>query len=188
MPSLPNQTAQRIGEVNWSQLDDFSLEELFLLQVPMLRTCPRFLRNRLRECFGLALRERFRGKVVADVEAEVRAWKLFGLIPMMLLHKPKGVGSVSRNELAQRIKIHQACAVPGVRFFAAGVNRRGRAGTSREGSVDESPEGTSVQGPSRVDRGISGATQCSHIGGTSSQETPGTTSGYSRRGHQFCSR
>ena len=125
VPSLPNRSAQRIGEVDWSQLDDFSLEELFLLQVPMLRTCPHFLRNRLRECFGLALRERFRAKVVADEEAEVRAWKLFGLIPMMLLHKPKGVGSVGRNELAQRINlfqrgswaqlIHQACSVPRVR-------------------------------------------------------------------------
>ena len=89
VPSLPNRTAQRIDEVDWSQLDNFSLEELFLLQVPMLRTCPHFLRNRLRECFRLALRERLRAKVVADVEAEVRAWKLFGLIPMMLLHKHK---------------------------------------------------------------------------------------------------
>ena len=87
----------------------------------MLRSCPHFRRNRLRECFGFALRERFRAKVVADVEAEVRAWKLFGLIPMMLLHKPKGVGSVGRSELAQRVNlfqrgswaqlIHQACAV-----------------------------------------------------------------------------
>ena len=46
MPSLPNRTAQRTGEV----------------------------RHRLLECFGLALRERFQANVAADMEAEVRAW------------------------------------------------------------------------------------------------------------------
>ena len=138
VPSTPNnRTTERIGEVDWSQLDVFSLEELFLLQVPMLRSCPHFLRNRLRECFGFALRERFRAKVVADVEAEVRAWKLFCLIPMMLLHKPKGVGSVGRSELAERVNlfqrgswaqlIHQACAVPRARSTA----RRGQAAQKR---------------------------------------------------------
>ena len=148
VPSMPtNSTAERIGEVDWSQLDFFSLEELFLLQVPMLRSCPHFLRNRLRECFGFALRERFRAKVVADVEAEIRAWKLFGVIPMMLLHKPQGVGSVGRSELAQRVNlfqrgswaqlIHQACAVPRERSTHRDMTeeeehaRRGKAAQNR---------------------------------------------------------
>ena len=34
--------------------------------------------------------------------AETRAWKLFGLIPMMLLHRPRGSGSVGRDELCKR--------------------------------------------------------------------------------------
>ena len=38
-----------------------------------------------------------------DVEGEVQAWKLFGLIPAMLLHRPKGVGSEGRAELVHRV-------------------------------------------------------------------------------------
>ena len=53
----------------------------------MLKACPHFLRSRFRECMGVALRERFRAKQAGDVDAETRAWKLFALIPMMLLHQ-----------------------------------------------------------------------------------------------------
>ena len=52
--------------------------------------------------FFLALRERTRARQAGDERAEIRAWKLFGLIPMMLLHKPQGSGSVGRDQLAHR--------------------------------------------------------------------------------------
>ena len=39
-----------------------------------------------------------------DLLAEVRAWKLFCLVLVMILCKPKGVGSVSRDELAKQIQ------------------------------------------------------------------------------------
>ena len=39
---------------------------------------------------------------VEDTQAEERAWKLFGLIPIMLMHRPRGTGAVGRDELAQR--------------------------------------------------------------------------------------
>ena len=29
-----------------------------------------------------------------DEQAEIRAWKLFGLVPLMLLHRPRGTGAV----------------------------------------------------------------------------------------------
>ena len=47
---------------NWAQLDQVSLEDIFSLRVPMLKSCPHFLRGRLRESFYFALRERFRAK------------------------------------------------------------------------------------------------------------------------------
>ena len=56
----------------------------------------------LRESFNLALRERFRASLEGNVEVETRAWKLFGLIPFLLLHRLAGTGSVGRTELAQR--------------------------------------------------------------------------------------
>ena len=104
---VPTHDVPRPGaaDLNWSQLDQFNVEEIFLIRVPMLRSCPHHLRGRLWECLGLALRERFRARFIGDVESETRAWKLFELIPMMLLHKPKGTGSVGRSELARRFDL-----------------------------------------------------------------------------------
>ena len=88
----------------WESLDTINCKELFLTKIPMLKSCPRFLRGRLRECFSFALRERQRGKIVGDEQAELRGWKLFAVIPIMLLHKTQGIGSVGRDELAQRVE------------------------------------------------------------------------------------
>ena len=84
------------------QLDSFSLEDVFSRRVPMLKTCPYFLRGRLRECFKIALIERHRAKTESDELGEIRAWKLFGLVPIMLLHKPRGTGAVGTNEFERR--------------------------------------------------------------------------------------
>ena len=86
----------------WQQLDSVNLSEVFLQRIPMLKSCPRFLRGRLRFSFGVALRERCRAKLNRDPVAELRAWKLFGLVPIVLLHRPKHGGTVGRDELAQR--------------------------------------------------------------------------------------
>ena len=37
-----------------------------------------------------------------DLVAESRAWKLFGLVPIMLLHRPRHTGSVGWDELCHR--------------------------------------------------------------------------------------
>ena len=94
VPNRPN----GISNQSWEQLDSVDSREVFLQRVPMLKSCPRFLRGRLRFCFGVALRERNRAKLEGDQIAESRAWKLFGLVPTMLLHRPKH----SRDELAKR--------------------------------------------------------------------------------------
>ena len=64
----------------WQKLDQVDLSEVFLQRIPMLKSCPRFLRGRLRFSFGVALRERCRAKLNRDPVAELRAWKLFGLV------------------------------------------------------------------------------------------------------------
>ena len=87
---------------SWEQLDEVDLSEWFGTRVSMLKICPFFFRGRLRQCFSVALRERHRTRQAEDTLAEKRAWKLFGLIPMMMLHRPRGAGAVGRDELAQR--------------------------------------------------------------------------------------
>ena len=61
-----------------------------------------FLRGRLRFCFFVALRECHRAQLATDSVVESRAWKLFGLVPIMLLHRPGHTGSVGRDELFHR--------------------------------------------------------------------------------------
>ena len=68
----------------------------------MLKSCPHFLRGRLRDCFQVALRERYLAKFRGDEAGQVRGWKLFALVPMMMLHRPQGSGSVGRSELVHR--------------------------------------------------------------------------------------
>ena len=57
--------------------------------------------RRLRQSFGVELRERARAKRGGDDVSEGQAWKLFGLITMMLLHRPGG--AIGRDELASRV-------------------------------------------------------------------------------------
>ena len=93
---------QEVPVETWAVLDEYNLSNVFLQRVAMLKKCPHFLRGRLRHSFGVALRERARAKRVGDDVSEGRAWKLFGLIPM-LLHRPRGTGAIGRDELAIRV-------------------------------------------------------------------------------------
>ena len=91
-----------VPSASWAQWDQVILQDWFAKRCPMLKTCPNFMRGRLRQCLPVALRERSRAKDAGDAIGEERAWKAFGLIPMMLLHRPRGTGSVGREELARR--------------------------------------------------------------------------------------
>ena len=66
----------------------------------MLKSCPHFFRGRLRHSFRTALEERCLAALEGDVEA--RAWKLFAVVPIMLLSRPRGIGRIGRDELALR--------------------------------------------------------------------------------------
>ena len=74
----------------WEELDRFSMEDIFRTRGPHVEELPALLRGRLHESFQVALRERHRAKMVQDEQAEIQAWKLFGLVPLMLLHRPMG--------------------------------------------------------------------------------------------------
>ena len=56
-----------------------------------------FLRGRLRNSFRTAFEEWHRAEVAVE-----RAWKSFALVPLMLLCRLQGTGTVGRDELATR--------------------------------------------------------------------------------------
>ena len=94
--------APTISAESWEQVDQIDFGEAFTTRVPMLRLCSWFFRGRLRFSLGVALRARSRAKLARDPVAETQAWKLFGLIPMLLFHRPRHSSIVVRDDLAQR--------------------------------------------------------------------------------------
>ena len=91
-----------VPEASWALLDDADLRHFFSLRIPTIRSCPASLRGRWRHalCFALSARRTAREKHCSD--SELRAWRLFGLLPVLLLHKPPGQGRVARSALAKR--------------------------------------------------------------------------------------
>ena len=74
----------------WRQFDDLDLEELFKRSVPTVRDPPRWFRGGLQQAFGVALREWNRHPSPA-------AWKLFLLVPRMLLAPTEEKGSAGKK-------------------------------------------------------------------------------------------
>ena len=50
------------SSASWAQWDQVILQDWFAKRCPMLKTCPFFMRGRLRQCLAVALRERSRAK------------------------------------------------------------------------------------------------------------------------------
>jgi hypothetical protein len=77
-----------LPEAFWQQLDHVDLAAECRRPTQTLQEPPRFFRGRLRWAFSVALREMkkaYRARNEADAERKCRAWKLFLLIPRMLL-------------------------------------------------------------------------------------------------------
>ena len=58
--------AGRVPSASWESLDSVNLEDIFLERVPVLRSCPHFMRGRLRQSFDFVLRERHRAHLAGD--------------------------------------------------------------------------------------------------------------------------
>jgi hypothetical protein len=89
-------------EDSWPQLDSVSLGEFSQLRIPTLRSCPAFVRGRCRFALIQALDRGRRARAQEHDEDELRAWKLFALLPAMLLHRPRDTGTLGRLVLEKR--------------------------------------------------------------------------------------
>ena len=89
-------------QTGWEDLDDVCLRRVFECRFRVLRGCPAFLKGRFRHAFRVALEKRQSAAAVGDATGEVRAWKLFLLLPFMLLRRPVGEGRVGKEGLSTR--------------------------------------------------------------------------------------
>ena len=72
----------------WEALGTIDLVAIFQKRCLVLHSCPYQFRGRYRHASTLALQERHDATIAGDVQREGRAWKLFNLLPFMLLRKP----------------------------------------------------------------------------------------------------
>ena len=104
----PRATADRapaVGETQWNCLDDNQLQEIFQMRFRVLQSCPAHLKAKYRVALTIALEAVHEAAQRRDPVKEVRAWKLFSLLPYWLLRKPLGQGRVGKAELSDRFEL-----------------------------------------------------------------------------------
>ena len=79
-------------------LDEVDLEAEFSRRAAVLKTVPQFLRGPYRSAMRLAMEEAHQG----NEQRRERGWKVFLLLPRLLLYRPPRGGNVHKGKLAQR--------------------------------------------------------------------------------------
>ena len=84
-------------------LDDVDLCETFAQRAAVMKNIPKFLRGSFRVALRLALEEISMGFAQNDWLRQVRGWKLFLVLPRLLLHRPPR-GKVGREKVSRFLK------------------------------------------------------------------------------------
>ena len=157
------------------------------MSIPMLRSCLKFLRGRLRDGFACAVRERVRAKQDGDEVGKRRACKLFSVIPVLLLHRPRSTGSLGRSRFVQQwpvdvIDQRRGCSTRSRVPSHFSCHRGGGAGKTGQGSTGQDPEGASVLCSSGVDWSSVGTKDGGYVLDAARKAPQGPDQGNFRRG------
>ena len=88
-----------------SLLDDVDTSVVFRQRAAVMRTVLHFLRSSFRNAMKLALEEATWENYRMNTVRQERGWKLFMLLPRMLLHRPPSGGLISKEKLVGRFQI-----------------------------------------------------------------------------------
>ena len=91
----------------FASLDAVNLVDLFDHRARVMRSVPHVLKGVFRMALRVAFQEIFDGTEANNEARVVRGWKLFLLLPRMLLFKPPRGGVVPRKKLESRIRLFQ---------------------------------------------------------------------------------
>ena len=83
-------------------LDNVELKDEFLIRACAMQFPPAFLRGLFRASMRFALNETDRARDASDAVALSQAWKLFLLLPRLLLHRPPRGGNIPKCRLLER--------------------------------------------------------------------------------------
>ena len=80
------------------------LEAVFSQRPSLMKSVPGFMRGAYRSAMRVALTEIDQGRSDGDSSRSSRGWKLFLLLPQLLLHKPPRGGQVPKKQLQRRFE------------------------------------------------------------------------------------
>ena len=112
---VPDTLEERVDDVGFlgivalrmalSLLVCVNLTVVFRQRAAVMRTVPHFLRSSFRNATKLAPEEATWENHRMDTVRQERGWKLFMLLPRMLLHRPPGGGLISKEKLVGRVQM-----------------------------------------------------------------------------------
>ena len=89
--------------LNRFQISNYhTLETIFRRRPIIMRSVPTFLKGVFRGPLVFAMDEALAGLAALDEPRQERAWKLFMLLPRLLLHRPSRGGLVKKSKLRER--------------------------------------------------------------------------------------
>ena len=95
----------RSCQLGFRSLDVVQLSDAFQQRGCLMQNVPRFLRGPFRRALRVALEEILKGARTNDTVTEERGWKLFLMLPRMLLHRPGRGEMVSKPKLVARFEM-----------------------------------------------------------------------------------
>ena len=90
---------EEVPELPWVEVDSIDLSEFFLKRWTVLQSCPFQFRSRFRQATRQVLEARSEAVTTQDVLMEGRAWKMFWMLSVLWLRKPRGQGRVGKEQL-----------------------------------------------------------------------------------------
>ena len=93
----------RATTVGFQSLDDVDLTQVFEVPAMVMKSIPKFMRGAFRGALKLSLQEIQRGSTANNSVVEARGWKLFFLLPRLLLFRPPRGGLIPRGRLQERL-------------------------------------------------------------------------------------
>ena len=94
----------RTSQRAFNSLDQVNLCEEFKQRSCLMQSVPKFLKGPFRRALRVALEQILQGARTNDTVRQEQGWKLFLLLPRMLLHRPGRRGLVSRAKLLARFE------------------------------------------------------------------------------------
>ena len=106
-PSLPVEMPRGRGvSVGMESLDEVYLPSIFEYGAHMMRSIPRIMKGAYRSAMRVVLQEAAQARTEGRELKLIRAWKLFLLLPRVLLHRPTGL--VPKQKLIERLSMFQS--------------------------------------------------------------------------------